>query len=140
MIKVVLSTYIFIRWTGGWGVHDGFWALVFLALWTAFMVLVVCMAALGPLLTIVSIARLFHCDAGNIRVGLVNAVKTPAGRTLLFGHWATMGISAVVCYIGYFFSGSIAPCLLHWSKPMFFEWLVLAWFIYSAYTFIKVFR
>lgn len=137
MIKIVFYTYIFVRWTGGWGYHTGIGKLLFLLVWIAFMALSVCMAAAGPLLTVVSIGRLFRVDISQMRRTIIQLLRNHAGRTLLFGHLGTMGLTALVCFIGYFFTGSNAACLVHWNVPGMFEWILVIWYGYSVYSFFK---
>ncbi len=137
MIKIVFYTYIFVRWMGGWGYHTGIGAVLFFLLWVAFMALSVCMAATGPLLTIVSICKLFKVDTRQIQRTIVILLRNPSGRAILFGHWGTMGLTALICFVGYFFTGSNAACLVHWDAPGVFEWVLLIWYGYSVYSFFK---
>lgn len=139
MIKIIFYTYIFVRWTGGWGFHTGLGAWLFFLLWTAFMVLSVCMGALGPLLTIISIGRLFKCNVSQIRYGLVRIMHTPGGMALIFGHIGTMAITALICYFAYFLlrDENLVPCIVNLGKPSFFEWLLLAWYLFSVQSFFK---
>jgi len=113
MIKIIFYTYIFVRWTGGWGIHTGLGAFLFFVLWTAFMVLSVCMAALGPLLTVVSVARLFGSSGDGMKNFLRQLFWQPAGRALVFGHWGVMGLTALVCYFAYYFTSNCTACLVH---------------------------
>ena len=103
------------------------------------MVLSVCMGALGPLLTIISIGRLFKCNVSQIRYGLVRIVHTPGGVALLFGHLGTMAITALICYVAYFLlrDESLVPCIVNLGKPSFGEWLLLAWYLFSVHSFFK---
>jgi len=137
MIKIIFYTYLFIRWTGGWGTHTGLGALFFLCLWTAFMILAVCMAAFGPALTIIGLARMFGANTEQIRFHLIRLMHIPSGQAFLIGHWGTMGLTALVCYFGYYLTGSQVACLVHWGEPSFFEWLLLFWYGYSVYVFFK---
>lgn len=137
MIKVIFYTYIFIRWTGGWRGHSGLGAFLFFCIWTAFMALSVWMAAFGPLLTIVSLGRLFKFNANEMRYGLIRIVHTPGGMALLFGHLGSMAITALICYLVYYFTPESVACIVHWSVPSLFEWLLLAWYCYSVYSFFK---
>ena len=137
MIKIIFYTYIFIRWTGGWGTHSGFGAFLFFLLWTAFMGLSVWMATFGPLLTIVSLGKLFHFNTNEIRYGLIRIVHTSGGLPLLFGHLGSMAITALICYFVYYLSNDAVACILHWGKPSLFEWILLAWYCYSVYSFFR---
>ena len=136
MIKIIFYTYIFVRWTGGWGIHTGLGAWAFFALWTAFMVLSVFMAALGPLLTIVSVASLFGMNPRNCYY-ISRMLQQPAGRALIMGHWGTMSLTALICYIAYFFTGETAACISDWNRPATIEWLLFAWYGFSVYSFFK---
>ena len=138
MIKIIFYTYIFIRWTGGWGVHTGIGAFCFGILWTAFMFLSISMGTFGPLLTVVSIGKLFKLNVNELRNGLIHMLHTPGGRMLLFGHIGTMAVTALICYFAYFLTGANLPaCIVHWGEPFFFEWILLVWYGYSVYSFFK---
>ncbi len=137
MIKIIFYSYIFVRWTGGWGCHSGIGAFLFFCIWTAFMALSVWMATFGPLLTIVSLGKLFKCNTNQIRYGLIRILHTPGGMTLLFGHLGSMGLTALICYFLYYFTPKSTVCLLHWGTPASFEWLLLAWYGYSVFSFFK---
>lgn len=137
MIKIIFYSYIFIRWTGGWGGHSGMGAFLFFCIWTAFMALSVWMATFGPLLTIVSLGKLFRCNTDQLRYCLIRIVRTPGGMAFLFGHLGSMGITALICYFGYYLTPESTACVAHWGAPSLFEWPLLAWYGYSVYSFFK---
>ena len=101
------------------------------------MALSVWMASFGPLLTIVSLGKLFKYNTDQIRYGLIRIVHTPAGMAFLFGHLGSMGITALICYFGYYLTHESTACVAHWGTPSLFEWLLLAWYVYSVYSFFK---
>lgn len=140
MIKMVFYTYVFVRWTGGWGVHTGLGAWTFLVLWTGFVLCSIAMAALGPSLTIVSIGRLFGCDGTQILVFFRRMLMQPAGRALIMGHWGTMALTALICYFAYYLTGSIPAAVANPSGVRLIEWVLAVWYVYQVYSFVKIAR
>lgn len=137
MIKIIFYTYIFVRWTGGWGAHTGLGAWMFFVIWTVFMLFSVMMAAAGPVLTVVSIANLLGCDSRNIAMWFRRTLMQPAGRALIMGHWGSMSLTALVCYIAYYFTGNINAAIANPSSAHFIEWILGAWYFYQVYSFKK---
>lgn len=101
------------------------------------MALSVCMAAFGPFLTIVGLGKLFRYHGRQIQNFIGVALRNPAGRAFLLGHLGSMAVTALVCYIAYYFTGENQACAFHWGIPSMFEWGLFAWYLYSVYVFFK---